>query len=94
MNARKKLQAARTGSRGRKRVMKSMRGGRTVVVSPEVKALMNLVHPMIPARIVLEMQKRAATAKRVDGEVPVIDLNAPYKPGRSTVERLEQEQSR
>lgn len=96
MNKRKKIQAARTNSRGRKRIIKAMKGGRVVVVTPAARALLELMKPQLPIALKRRMEERikaqeAENAARghVPLTPPVIDLNAPYKPdGLSTVDRM------
>lgn len=95
MNKRKAVQAQRTGSRGRKRIAKAMKGGRVVVVTPAARALLELMKPQLPIALKrkMEAQIKAVEAANAAGGLqpvtpPVIDLNAPYKPGLSTVDRM------
>lgn len=93
MNKRKTAQAARTNSRGRKRVMKAMRGGRVVVVTPEKGALLALMRPQLPIKVAQRMKAQLAAVEAANAAAgltpttpPVIDLNAPYTPGKSTID--------
>jgi hypothetical protein len=92
MNKRKAEQAERTSSKGRKRVVKDMRGGRVVVVTPAQNTLLSLMKPQMPIRQRLQMEKHIARIEAENAAAgfepivpPVIDLNAPYVPGEATV---------
>ena len=88
MNKRKAAQAARGNTKGRKRVSKEMRGGRTVMVTPAANALLGLMRPQMPIKQRLKLeamiakitadQEMAAVAENANGKpLPVYDLNAP-----------------
>lgn len=68
MNKRKEEQARRNASpsKGRRRIIKALRGGRTVVASPEHIALIGLMRPQIPWHVKAKLDARFDTMQGED----------------------------